>query len=299
MDRIESLKAFAAVVQEGSFARAAERLDLSPQLVSKYVSQLEAHLNTRLFNRTTRQVKITEAGSACYQRALQILADMDALENQLGELQNSARGVLRISAPVSFALEHLARPLNEFQTRWPEVRIDIHLNDRKVDIVEEGFDIALRIGRLQNSSLVARRLAPIRLVTCASPAYLKTHGTPASRAELKNHRYLHYSYSSDDNLLVPGAGLSGQLQSAFQANNGNILTQVAIEGGGIVVQPTFIAGPALKSGQLQRILQDTDPEPIALYAVYAHRQLLSGKVRAFLDFMADYYGETPYWDDFS
>ncbi|MCA6058146.1 LysR family transcriptional regulator [Thalassolituus sp. ST750PaO-4] len=299
MDRIDSLKAFVAVVSEGSFARAAERLDLSPQLVSKYVSQLEAHLNTRLLNRTTRQVNITEAGSACFQRAQQILADMDDLENQLGELQNTARGVLRISAPVSFAISHLAKPLTEFQAQWPDVRIDLQLNDRKVDIIEEGFDIALRIGRLQSSSLIARHIAPIRLVTCASPEYLKQYGTPQSRAELKDHRYLHYSYATEETILVPGAGLSGQLNSAFQANNGDVLTQAAIAGAGIVVQPTFIAGPAIREGKLQVILQGSEPEAIGLYAVYAHRQLLSGKVRSFLDFISDYYGDTPYWDNFS
>ncbi|WP_430462632.1 LysR family transcriptional regulator [Thalassolituus sp. LLYu03] len=298
MDRIECLKAFVTVVNEGSFAKAAQKLNVSPQLVSKYVSQLEEHLNTRLLNRTTRQVKITEAGTACYQRAAHILSDMDDLESQLGEMQNSARGLLRISAPVSFALEHLAKPLSEFQKRWPDMRIDLSLNDRKVDIVEEGFDVALRIGQLQSSSLIAKRLAPVRLVICASPAYLAEYGEPQSLDDLRHHRYLHYTYSSDG-ALQSAASTGIAFRHPFQANNGNILTQVAIEGGGIVMQPSFIAGPALRDGRLRAILQHEAPPPIALYAVYAHRQLLSGKVRSFLDFMAGYYGETPYWDDFS
>ena len=159
MDRISAMRAFITVVDEGAFARAAERLDTSPQLISKYVSQLEQHLGVRLLNRTTRKVHLTEAGSRYYQRASQLLDDLDDMESQLGDMQGQAQGLLRISAPVSFATQHLAALLCDFQKAHPAVGIDVQLNDRKVDIVEEGFDVALRIGHLKSSSLIARKIA--------------------------------------------------------------------------------------------------------------------------------------------
>ncbi len=299
MDRIDAMRAFVTVVNEGSFARAAERLDLSPQLVSKYVSQLERHLGSRLLNRTTRQVNVTEAGSGYFERAQQLLADVDEMENQLGDLQNDARGLLRISAPLSFATQHMSRLLCDFQAEYPSVRFDLQLNDRKVDIIEEGFDIALRIGHLKSSSLIAKRIAPVRLVICASAEYLRQHGTPKQPEDLQDHSYLHYSYMTD------GTGIGSpetkptkirSLSSEFISNNGDVLVQAAIKGMGIVIQPTFIAGPAIAAGELEVILSDYEPEPMALYAVYANRQFLSTKVRCFIDFIDDYYGSPPYWD---
>ncbi|MEZ5537800.1 MAG: LysR substrate-binding domain-containing protein [Thiolinea sp.] len=291
MDRIDMMKAFITVVTEGSFIKAAERLDCSPQLVSKYVAQLESHLGSRLLNRTTRRLSVTEAGTIYFQRARQVLADIDEMEHELGDLQHAARGRLRINAPVSFAIHHLSRPLVKFQQDNPKVSIDLQLNDRAIDIVEEGFDIALRIGRLKSSSLIAKYITPIRLVTCAAPSYLQQHGIPSHPDELKNHRFLHYSYMEDTPEFK-------QQAIDFSANNGDVLVQAATEGAGIVIQPTFIAGRAIAGQKLQLILQDYEPEPMALYAVYAHRQLLSGKVRSFVDFIAGYFTDTPYWDDF-
>jgi len=295
MDRIELLKAFVAVVSEGSFTAAAEALSISPQLVSKYVSQLESHLGSRLLNRTTRQVSVTEAGTACYTRAQQILSDMDELEGQLGQWQSSASGVLRISAPVSFAISHLAEALVAFQDQFPDVKVDLQLSDHKVDLVESGFDVALRIGKLKSSSLIAKPLAKIRLLTCASPDYLAKHGTPAHPDDLVHHKYLHYSYSSME-ATIARTGPKHLVSSPIVANNGDVLLQAAIAGAGIVVQPTFIAGSAVQAGQLVPILCDYEPESLGLYAVYANRQWLSNKVRVFLDFMDGYFGEPPYWD---
>ncbi|NWN90949.1 LysR family transcriptional regulator [Marinobacter adhaerens] len=301
MDRIEAMRAFVAVVNEGTFTRAADRLDTSPQLVSKYVSQLEAHLGVRLLNRTTRRTHLTEAGTHYHQRAQQVLADIDDMENQLGNLQTQAQGLLRISAPVSFAIRHMAPLLSEFQKAHPAVGIDLQLNDRKVDILEEGFDIALRIGHLKNSSLIAKRLAPVRLVLCASPDYLKQHGTPQSPEELSHHRYLQYSYMD----IGPGHPLQKWLQTqrrksdgSMISNNGDVLVESAIAGAGVALQPTFIAGDAIKDGKLQVILPEYEPQPMALYAVYAHRQLLASKVRGFIDFVDGFFGKTPYWDQF-
>jgi len=301
MDRIEAMRAFITVVNEGTFTRAADRLDTSPQLVSKYVSQLETHLGVRLLNRTTRRIHLTEAGSHYYQRAQQVLSDIDDMENQLGDLQAEAQGLLRISAPVSFAIRHMAPLLSEFQRAHPAVGIDLQLNDRKVDIVEEGFDIALRIGRLKSSSLIAKRLAPVRLVLCASPAYLKQYGTPRKPEDLSDHRYLRYSYMN----LDPAHSLQKWLQDnsresirGMVSNNGDVLVEAAIAGTGIVLQPTFIAGSAIGAGKLKVLLPEHEPEPMALYAVYAHRQLLASKVRSFIDFIDGYFGEPPYWDRF-
>lgn len=301
MDRIDAMRAFITVVTEGSFTRAAERLDMSPQLVSKYVSRLEEQLGARLLNRTTRKVHLTEAGTRYAQRAQQVLDDIDDMDSQLNDLQQDARGQLRISAPVSFATLHLAPLLCRFQHAHPLVSIDLQLNDRKVDIVEEGFDIALRIGHLKSSSMIARFIAPVRLVMCASPAYLSRHGTPSGPEDLKNHRYLHYSYMEDSTsfpvhewLRPPGRESSG----GISCNNGEVLLKAAIEGAGIIIQPTFICGAAIAEGKLRVILPEHEPDAMGLYAVYAHRKLLASKVRYFIDFMAEYFGTQPDWDNF-
>ncbi len=299
MDRIDAMRAFVTVVSEGAFTRAAERLDISPQLVSKYVSQLEQHLGVRLLNRTTRRIHLTEAGTSYYQRAQQVLHDIEDMESQIGDLQTEARGLLRISAPVSFAIRHMAPLLSAFQKAHPGVGIDLQLNDRKVDVVEEGFDVVLRIGHLKSSSLIAKRIAPIRMVVCASPAYLKQNGTPQHLEDLQGHRYLRYSYIELDanQPLHRWLQNNGQNDSnGMSSNNGDVLVEAAIAGAGIALQPTFISGPAIKEGKLQVILQDYEPEPMGLYAVYAHRQLLASKVRSFVDFIDGYFGDPPYWD---
>ena len=198
MDRIDAMRAFVSVVTEGSFSKAASVMQLSPQLVSKYVSKLEERLDVRLLHRTTRKVSLTEAGTHYFQHAQQILLSIDEMDSQLGGLQQSPKGTLRISAPVSFALKHLSKLLTEFQLQYPQVNVDLQLNDRKVDVVDEGFDIVLRIGRLKSSSLIAKQVATIRLMLCAAPAYLQQYGIPRQPEDLKRHRYLHYSYMDMD-----------------------------------------------------------------------------------------------------
>ncbi|HET8816272.1 MAG TPA: LysR family transcriptional regulator [Pseudidiomarina sp.] len=294
MDRLDAMRTFITVSREGSFTRAAERLDMSPQLVSKYVGQLEEHLGIRLLNRTTRRVSLTEAGRRYELSARQLLQDIDDLEHDLGDLQSHATGQLRISAPVSFAIAHLAPLLNAFQQQYPEVSFDVQLNDRKVDIVDEGFDLALRIGQLKSSSLIAKRLAPIRLVICAAPHYLQQYGTPRKLEDLEHHKLLHYSLMEDD--TSPLLRAWRQNRHILISNNGDVLTRAAIAGLGLVIQPSFIVSDAVASGALVPLLDQYRPEPLALYAVYAHRTLLASKVRAFLDFSADYFGEIPEWD---
>jgi len=301
MDRIDAMRAFITVVTENTFTQAAERLRMSPQLVSKYVAQLEDRLGVRLLNRTTRKVSLTEAGARYFQHARQVLEDIDDMENQLGNLQQEARGTLRISAPVSFAIQHLAPLLCGFQEAHPAVDIDLQLNDRKVDIVEEGFDIALRIGQLKSSSLIARRIVPVRLVVCASPDYLARQGIPERPEDLEGHRFLRYSYMEMDPsqplyewLRVDRPESRGDLVS----NNGDVLVKATVAGAGISLQPTFICGAAIAEGRLRVILPGYEPEPLALYAVYAHRKLLASKVRRFIDYLEGYFGDPPYWDRF-
>jgi DNA-binding transcriptional LysR family regulator len=199
---------------------------------------------------------------------------------------------------MSFGSKHLPKLLVDFQAQYPEVKIDLKLTDQKVDIVEEGIDIALRIGQLKSSSLIARRLTSIRIAICASPGYLKKNGTPATPLELQEHIYLKYSYS-DNALLFSRFDKDAQdikLSSRIICNNGDLLVNASIYGGGIVIQPTFIAGEAIAAGKLQKILTKYEPEPLGLYAVYAHRKFLASKVRCFIDFISDYYGDVPYWD---
>ncbi|WP_201588623.1 LysR family transcriptional regulator [Psychrobacter sp. Pi2-51] len=300
MDRIDAMRTFVAVVNEGSFSKAATTTQLSPQLVSKYIAKLEEQLHTRLLNRTTRKVSVTEAGSQYFIHAQQILLSIDEMEAQLGGLQQLPKGILRISAPVSFALKHMAKLVTDFQARYPSVTVDLQLSDRKVDIVEEGFDVALRIGQLESSSLIAKKIAPIRVVLCASPDYLNIHGTPKRLEDLEAHRYLHYSYMNIDTKGQVFKYLKAkQLKesSVFRSNNGDVLVEAAIEGAGLVLQPTFIASKALNAGKLVIVLPEYEPTPIGLYAIYAHRKLLPHKIRCFIDFMADYYGTPPYWDE--
>jgi len=300
MDRIDTISAFVQVATLGSFVAAADRLDISPQLVSKYVAQLEERLGARLLNRTTRKVSLTEGGERYLVRAQQVLAEFHDMENEMTQLQSQALGRLRINAPVSFAERHLAPLLSDFQLANPKVEIDLQLNDRRIDIVDEGFDIALRIGHLQDTSYIAKRLAPIKMVICASPQYLSKHGTPKSLNDLEHHSYLHYSYETS-----PPKSLSSWIELArksgkqrFVCNNGDVLTAMAARGAGIAIQPTFICSGALARGELIPILPENTPPTMWLYAVYAHRQLLASKVRHFIDFASDYFGDTPYWDEY-
>ncbi|MCU7554096.1 LysR family transcriptional regulator [Alteromonas sp. ASW11-19] len=300
MDRIALLKTFVAAANEGSFTKAAEKLDTSNQLVSKYVAQLEKHLDARLFNRTTRRIHLTEAGRQCLQHANHILESINDMEGQLGLFNAQAKGVLHVSAPVSFSTLHLAGALGAFQNAHPHVSINLQLNDRKVDVVDEGFDVAIRAGHLASSTLVAKKITTVKLALCASPAYLEKYGMPSHPAELKPDHYLEYTYVNYDNdqsELIRALKANAQKYTPrLTANNGEVLLNVAKQGEGYVLQPTFIAGGALKRGELVSVLEAFVPEPVSLYAVYPHRKLVSNKLRVFIDFLSEYFEDIPYWD---
>lgn len=302
MDRLETMKAFVTVAELGSFTKAAEKLETSNQLVSKYVSQLEQRLGVRLFNRTTRRVHLTQEGEQCLQHAMHILESVHDMENHFGELQNAAKGLIQISAPVSFSTLHLAPLVRDFKKQYADVDINLELSDRKVDIVEEGFDVALRIGQLKSSSLIAKKIAPVRVVLCAAPAYIEKYGQPTHPEDLIKSHFLRYSYmdyaASNNRLMKVLHAISQNNQTGLVANNGEILMSAAIAGEGYVLQPTFIAGEALKQGKLKTMLDNFEAEAMGLYAVYPHRKLLAPKLRAFIDFIGSYFGEPPYWDQY-
>ena len=299
MDTIDGMRTFVAVISEGSFSAAAERLHMSPQLVSKYVGQLETRLGARLLNRSTRRLSITEAGQAYFDRCRYVLAEIDEMESAVGDSTVAARGTLRINAPMTFGTLHLSKAIAEYQRSQAEVSVDLTLDDRVVDIVSEGYDIAIRIGQMQESSLVARKLAPVRLVVCGSSGYLVDRGIPDSPEDLDVHECLRYTISSDHSRWRFNDGDEThdvRVNGRFSANNGDALRLAALTGRGLILQPTFIVGDDIRDGRLQIVLDNYEVEPMSVYAVYAHRQYLSGKVRTFVDFLAGYFGSPPYWE---
>lgn len=299
MDRLRAMEAFVRVVEKGGFTAAAEDLRLSRAMVSKHVQDLEAHLGARLLNRTTRKLSLTEAGRVYYDRSTQLLAELAETEEAVGELQVKPRGRLKASSPVSFGSLHLAAVIADYMAAHPDVAVELTLNDRIVDLVEEGYDVAVRIARLADSSLIARRLAPCRFVVCASRGYLKRHGQPQHPADLAQHNCLGYSYSaaSDEwRFDGPDGSTSVQLKGTLQANNGDALCAAAVAGAGIAILPTFITGSDMISGRLIPILTPYQIPEAAIYAVYPSSRHLSPKVRSFVDFLVRRFGDHPPWD---
>jgi DNA-binding transcriptional LysR family regulator len=298
MDRLAALQAFVQVAETRSFSAAARRLRSSKSAVSRQVSSLEAELGARLLHRTTRALALTEAGRGYFERASRILADLDEADRSVGALQAAPRGRLRVNAPMSFGFLHLAPAIPDFLARYPDVELDMIMNDRFVDLIDEGFDVAVRIGHLEDSSLVARRLAPVRRVVCASPGYLAARGTPASPDELKAHECLCYSNVPREWRFATADGRpwSVEVRGRLSTNNGDGLRVAALKGMGIINQPTFIVGGDLQSGTLVSLLDVFVPQDIALNAVYPHSRHLSPKVRTFVDFLAERFGPRPYWD---
>jgi DNA-binding transcriptional LysR family regulator len=300
MDRLAGIEAFVAVAECGSFSQAAERLHASKSVISRQVSALEAELGARLFHRTTRALALTEAGRSYLERATRILADLAEANASVGQLQAAPRGRLRVNAPVSFAFLHLAPALPDFLDRYPDVSVELTMNDRFVDLVDEGFDVAVRIGKLDDSSLVARKVAPMRRTVCAAPAYLDKRGTPASPDDLKAHECLCYSNvgrSEEWRFVRPdGTAWPVEVSGRLHADNGDALRAAALQGFGLAVLPSFLVGRDFQSGALVSVLERFMPQDSAVYAVYPHARHLSPKVRAFVDFVAERYGPDPYWD---
>ncbi|MBL8382136.1 MAG: LysR family transcriptional regulator [Burkholderiales bacterium] len=291
MDRLSAMRAFVQVVEAGSFARAAERLGVSVSACSRQVADLEAHLDARLLNRTTRSLSLTEAGAAYLERCAQLLADLEDAEAAAHAGRVRARGTLRVTCSINFGLRHLSPLIAPFQERHPDVQLDVSLSDRMVDLVEEGFDVALRIGEVRSTTLVARRLAQTCLVTCASPAYLRRRGTPVTPQQLAEHNCLTYEYmpSRGEWRFVDAAGAEHRVRVAgsVHSNNGDLLAAAAVQGIGICCEPDFIVAADLAAGRLRRVLEGYRAPSTPIHAVYASRRHLSAKVRAFVDFLAE------------
>lgn len=290
MDRLRAYEVFVSVVARGSFTKAADALDTSPANVTRYVNDLEAHLRTRLINRTSRRLSLTEAGEALFDRAKLILEEVAETEALATTASLQPRGRLRINAPSSFGSLVLAPLWPKFMTKYPDVELDIALIDRVVDIVEEGYDLAIRISRTNSGNHIARRLGRSENMVCASPGYLATHGMPEMPADLAKHSCLGYTYgaTSEDWQF---AGPDGTLESvrvrwAMRTNNGNTARAAALAGAGIVWQPSFVVGEDVRAHRLVEVMPAYRMPPIDILAIYPSRRHLSAKVRVMVDFLA-------------
>ena len=303
MDKFTAMSVFAKVVEQGSFARAAERLNLSTSAVSRHVADLEAHLNARLLNRTTRKLSLTESGQAFFERCIQLLSDLEEAESLATSSTAEPRGTIRLTCSINFGIRYLASAIGAFQRRYPEAHFDVSLSDRFVDLVEEGHDLAVRIGEAGNSNLIARKIGEMRLICCASKAYLKRHGKPKHPDDLAAHNCLAYSYLATKHHWIfedvgenAGELIDVPIKGSVEANNGEMLLAVAEQGIGIVLEPNFSASTALKTGTLVPILTAYQPRASNIYAVYPSRRHLSAKVRTFVDFLNERFRDRVDWD---
>ena len=300
MDRLRAFEVFATVVGQGSFTRAADKLDTSPANVTRYVNELEESLGARLLNRTSRRLSLTESGKTLYDRALSILEDVAEAEAIASTAAIQPRGRLRVNAPVSFGILHLAPLWPHFCTRYPDIELDISLVDRVVDLVEEGYDLAVRISRGGSPALVSRKLATTRHLICASPDYVARHGAPANPEDLRDHVCIAYAYSDsvDEWRLLDDTGkeYSVAVRHIMRTNNGDTARAAALAGLGIVRQPTFLIGDDLRRKRLVPLLTGYRMSEIDVLAVYPSRRHLSAKVRVMVDFLAQAFRGTPPWD---
>ena len=302
MDNLTDIAVFVRVVERGSFTLAAGDLELSRAAVSKYVSRLEERLGARLMQRTTRRLSLTEAGAALFEASRGAIERIEEAEAAIARFQSEPRGRLRVSAPMSFGILHLGPLIAEFARAHPLVTLDLTFDDRFVNVVEEGFDVALRIGRLADSSLVARKLAATRLVVCAAPSYLAEHGEPEVPEDLAAHNCLLYSYLATANVwrftAPDGREISVAVGGSLRANNGIVGAEAAVAGAGILMTPTFYVGPLIRAGKLKQILSAYCGSEIGIHAVYPQREHVPPKVRVFVEFLAKRFGRKPEWERF-
>lgn len=289
MDRFHEMRVFAAVVDAGSFVGAADEMDMSKAAVSRIVSELEARLGVRLLHRTTRRLSLTTEGEVFVDRCRELLAAVDEAEAEVSERSGQAVGVLKISAPVSYGILQLAPLWGGFLAAHPQIKLEVTLSDRAVDLVEEGFDLAVRIARLESSSLVSRRLSSTRMVLCASPRYLERHGTPRQPAELAGHTVLAYSLLAAGDTWEfqgPDGPVSVKVRPRMHTNSGDTCRAAALDDKGVVLQPSFLVGDDLKAGRLVELLPDYRSHELGVYAVYPTRKHVLPKVRLMVDYLA-------------
>jgi DNA-binding transcriptional LysR family regulator len=299
IDLLAAMRVFTKVVELENFSKAAEKLNLSPGMTSRYVAQLEGHLGVRLLNRTTRHLSLTAAGSDYCQHALQVLALVEqAAESAVREVVEP-RGTLRVTSSLAFGGSHLGEAVATYLSRQPQVTVDIMLTERIVDLVEEGVDLAIRVAPSIADGLIARPICPARFIACAAPSYLRERGVPTTPDALTAHNCLTFGTSDIPptwRFSQHGQSREVRVQGSLHGNNGNILCRAAEQGLGIIYQPTFLVYESLRAGQLVPLLPDWAADCYTVYAVYPHRQFLPQKVRSFIDFLVARFGPEPYWD---
>jgi DNA-binding transcriptional LysR family regulator len=299
MDKLTSLRAFTRVVDTGSFSEAARSLRLSRSAISKYVIDLETELGVQLLHRTTRSASPTDNGRVYYERCVAILADIEEADLTVSQLQASPRGMLRVNAPMSFGTLHLGKAITAFLAQYPEIKIHLILSDQQIDTVQEGFDVTIRIADMSDSSLIARRIVPANRVLCASSTYLKKRGTPKHPDDLREHDLLSYDYlGTGVQWKLTGKDGDHWINTPWKlcTNNAEILRDAAVGEQGIALLPTFIAGPDLRAGKLHSVLTDYRAPQLSVCALYPPTRHVSMKVRAFIDFLVERFGDKPYWD---
>jgi DNA-binding transcriptional LysR family regulator len=294
---ISDLDIFARVARTGNMSAAGREMGLSPAVVSKRVSLLEDRLGARLFQRTTRQLTLTETGEGYFKRVVDILSLVEEAEDFVSRRNTKPRGQLKVTAPTSFSRLHIAPHLPEFLALYPEIEVDFHLTDSFVDIIREGFDLAIRIGELQDSSLVAKKLSPDTRVICASPGYLAKAGIPKSLADLENHNCISAGAQETWRIEGPDGQHQLRLKGNIKSNSAEFVRESLLAGLGIGLRPTWDIGPDLTRGALQVVLPEyRGSQNVAIYAVFPSRDFMPAKVNVFIDFLAQKYGTDPYWD---
>lgn len=294
---ITDLEIFARVAAAGNMSAAGREMGLSPAVVSKRISHMEERLGVRLFQRTTRQLKLTETGEGFYERVVEILKDIDDAEAFVSHMNAKASGTLRITAPIVFSRMHIAPYLANFMHQHPDLTIEMHLSDEVVDIVGEGMDLAIRVAELNDSSLVARKLAPCRRVICATPEYLDRHGCPQTPADLVKHSCLSLNYQHVWRLSGPNGIETVRISSKLRSNSGDVLHETQLSGLGLAMRSIWAISSDLKAGRLKVVLPEYhETAGVAVYAVYPCRQFVPAKLKLFVDFLAQQFGPIPYWD---
>ena len=297
MDKFLEMQTFAAVVDSGSFVKAADSLAMSKAAVSRYVGDLESRLGVRLLHRTTRRLSLTEEGQVFHARCKELLSGVDEAEAEITSGNADASGLVRLNAPVTFGIRHLAPLWGEFRALHPKVALDVTLTDRVVDLVEEGYDLAIRIATLPNSTLISKRLSTTRMVLCASPHYLKERGTPRHPSELVDHAIVAYSYwSTKDEWHFDGpqGKVSVRTQPCIHTNSGDTCRAAALVHQGVILQPTFLVGEDLAAGTLVELMPEFKSIELGIYAVYPTRKHVSPKVRVLINFLSDCFSQSRF-----
>ena len=302
MDRLMSMRVFSAVAKNRSFSVAAKKLSISKAMVSKHIKSLENSLSVRLFNRTTRKLNLTDAGSSYYEKVNMILSEIDETESAISQLNSEPKGKLKVMAQPSFGAFHLSRALSLYLKKYTEVTVNLELSHRIPDLVEENIDLAFHVGELNDSMYVSRRIASARRVICASPEYIKKIGMPKKPEDLLNHNCLIYMPRNDMGkweFLDKGKRKKIKVTGDIQCNSGDALRVASIQSCGITQLPTYMVGLDIQAGRLRAVLEDFEPEKQPIYAIYNHRKYISAKIKTFIDFIYNLYQPEPYWNEWT